>query len=405
MREGWKQVTIGDLGQVITGNTPPRKQPELYGNHTLFVKPTDMEVDKKYCYNPEEKYSEKGFIKYKKSIIPKGSTCVVTIGSIGQKMIKAHKELFINQAVNAVVPNNLYDEDFVYYLLKLNLFQLKTFDSGTASGRENVSKSSFSNIKLVVPASKEKQHKIGSILSTYDDLIENNLKRIKLLEEKAQLTYEEWFVKMRFPGYETAKFDEVTGLPEGWEKEALENIVEMKFGFAFKANLFNSEGRGRPIIRIRNIPKSMTNDFTTETASEKYLVKKGDLLIGMDGEFYINTWTGPDSYLVQRVCNLVCKEETLKGYLTEAIKHPIKIFQASIDGATVAHLGKKHLDQIEITVPNFNIEIFNSLLNQRIVLANQNRLLKEARDILLPRLMSGMIDVDELQVKILNTAK
>lgn len=121
MIEGWKEVIIGDLGQVITGNTPPRKNPEYYGNHTLFVKPTDVSEGEKYTYYPEECYSEIGYKKYIKSLIPKGSTCVVTIGSIGKKMTKAHCDLFINQAMNAVIPNDDYEEEFVYYVLKFNL--------------------------------------------------------------------------------------------------------------------------------------------------------------------------------------------------------------------------------------------------------------------------------------------
>ena len=87
--------------------------------------------------------------------------------------------------MNAVIPSAKYDEDFVYYLLKFNVVKLKTLDSGTASGRENVSKSSFSNMRVSVPTLPI-QKKIAKILSNYDDLIENNLKRIKLLEETAQ---------------------------------------------------------------------------------------------------------------------------------------------------------------------------------------------------------------------------
>src|SRR5437868_2178662 len=114
----WEKVEIGQLGEIITGNTPPRKNPELYGDYTPFIKPTDMEIDRRYTPNPEECYSELGFEKYRKTLIPKGSTCVVTIGSIGKKMTQACCDCFINQAVNAIVPDDNYDKDFVYYLLK-----------------------------------------------------------------------------------------------------------------------------------------------------------------------------------------------------------------------------------------------------------------------------------------------
>ena len=187
----WEKVEIGQLGEVITGNTPPRKNPELYGDFIPFIKPTDMEIDRRYTPNPEECYSELGFEKYQKSLIQKGATCVVTIGSIGKKMTQAYTDCFINQAVNAIIPNENYDDDFVFYLLKNNLDKVKGLDSGTSSGRENVSKSSFSSIEVKVIKHLPTQSRIASILSAYDDLIENNLKRIKLLEEKAQLLYTE----------------------------------------------------------------------------------------------------------------------------------------------------------------------------------------------------------------------
>ncbi|MBF4464211.1 restriction endonuclease subunit S [Flavobacterium sp. LC2016-12] len=396
MREGWKEITIGDLGQVITGNTPPRKQPDLYGKHTIFVKPTDMEVDKKYCYNPEEYYSEKGFIKYKKSLIPKGSTCVVTIGSIGQKMIKAHTELFINQAVNAIVPNNYYDEDFVYYLLKINLFQLKTFDSGTASGRENVSKSSFSNIKLIVPKSKRTQSKIASILSSYDDLIENNLKRIKLLEEKAQITYEEWFVKMRFPGYKTAKFDEVTGFPEGWERKNIGLFTDILKGKNITKSTICD---GKIPVVAGGLNPAYYHD-TANTFNPVITVSASGANAGFVNLYLEDVWASDCSYVDSKMSKHVF-------FIYSTLKQNQDIITNLQQGAAQPHVYPKDLKKIEILIPELKylnqfesiaLSIFDSIRNFKM----QNKLLKEARGILLPRLMSGMIDVEQLQIETLN---
>jgi len=416
MREGWKEITIGDLGQVITGNTPPRKQPDLYGKHTIFVKPTDMEVDKKYCYNPEEYYSEKGFIKYKKSLIPKGSTCVVTIGSIGQKMIKAHTELFINQAVNAIVPNNYYDEDFVYYLLKINLFQLKTFDSGTASGRENVSKSSFSNIKLIVPKSKRTQSKIASILSSFDDLIENNLKRIKLLEEKAQLTYEEWFVKMRFPGYKTAEFDKITNLPKGWEFKRSDTLFNIKIGKTpprEETEWFNKQGTGYKWASIKDINNASSFIFeTSENISiegvRKFnmnVAKKDTVILSFKltvGKITIVTEDFVTNEAIAHFNQLANTKYSrsfiycyLKGFNYDSLGSTSSIGTAINSKIVKAIPFLVPTDQILINFQNQIDPIFDILKNLTI----QNRLLKDARDILLPRLMSGMIDVEELELE------
>lgn len=249
----------------------------------------------------------------------------------------------------------------------------------------------FPNFEIELP-SLEIQHRIAGILSIYDDLIENNQKQIKLLEEAAQRLYKEWFVDLRFPGYETTTI--VDGLPEGWERKRLIDIADVQYGFAFDGTLFNSEGHGTPIIRIRNIPDGTTGDYTTETADEQYIVKNGEIVVGMDGEFHINSWCGDDSYLVQRTCCIKPHDPAMNGWLLWAIYAPIKFFEKTIVGATVAHLGKKHIDTIELlTAPEKLYTPFDTIFKKRQLLLNQNRKLSEARDRLLPKLMSGEIEV------------
>lgn len=384
-----KIVTIGELGIIITGNTPPRSNPKLYGNYTPFIKATDISETEKYTYHPEEYYSEEGYNKYIKSLIPKGSTCVVTIGSIGKKMTMAHCDLFINQAMNAIIPNENFDNEYVYYAVKNILPNIKMLDSGTASGRENVSKSAFSKMQILIEDNIITQRRIAEILSRYDSLIENYQKQIKLLEESAQRLYKEWFVDLRFPGHENTKI--VDGVPEGWERKNITELADIQYGYAFDGKLFNSDKVGVPIARIRNIPDGYTNDYTTEEASNEYIVKNGDILAGMDGIFHINTWSGSDAYLVQRTCLFRPKDEILKGFIFQAIKGPIKVFEQTLVGATVAHLGKKHIDSIDLIMPK-DIHLyrpFNDLFFYRQELLNQIRFLAEARDRLLPKLMSG----------------
>ena len=388
-----KKVCIGDLGTIVTGNTPPRNRPELYGNHTPFIKATDISELEKYTYNPEECYSEEGYNKYIKSLIPKGSTCVVTIGSIGKKMTMAHCDLFINQAMNAIIPNACFDSEYVYYAVKNVLGNIKTLDSGTASGRENVSKSAFSKMEIWVEEELPIQQRIATILSRYDSLIENYQKQIKLLEESAQRLYKEWFIDFRFPGHENTKI--VDGVPEGWKKKKLIELVDVQYGYAFDGKLFNSNSEGMPILRIRNILDGRTSDYTTEEASVDYVVHNGDIVIGMDGIFHINTWSGGDAYLVQRACSFRPIEEVIKGFIFQAIKEPIKYFEQTLVGSTVAHLGKKHIDSIEILIPNRKVlfKFLQDIYNQRQNMLYQIRHLTEARDRLLPKLMSGEIKV------------
>lgn len=284
------------------------------------------------------------------------------------------------------------DNVYLYYLLQTDYIRKKMIGSMTgATGRQRVNSDIFKSIEIALPEINT-QKKIGNILSAYDNLIENNQKQIKLLEEAAQRLYKEWFVDLRFPGYETTPV--VGGVPMGWERERLVNMVKVQYGYVFDGSLFNSIGKGMPIARIRNIPSGNTGDYTTEETDSQYIVHNGDILVGMDGEFHINSWSGPDAYLVQRTCSFRPKNPQIKGFLLQAIYAPIKYFESTVVGATVAHLGKKHIDTITLlTGPETLYIPFQRFFDRRQLLLNQNQLLAEARDRLLPRLMSGEIEV------------
>jgi type I restriction enzyme, S subunit len=399
----WKKVKISDIGCVITGNTPPRKNPEYYGEHTPFIKPTDISETNKYTYNPEESYSELGYKKYFKSLVPKGSTCVVTIGSIGKKITKAHCDCFINQAMNAVIPFPSFDEDFVYYILKANLEQLKVLDSGTASGRENVSKSSFSNINVLIPEDKSIQRKIASILSAYDDLIENNLKRIKLLEEAARLIYEEWFVRFTINDLRFT-IDNETGLPEGWGRKKLKDVADInknqiKSGFQGQINYVDissvSPGRINEIVPY---------DFIEAPGRARRIVKHGDIIwscVRPNRRSHCIIWNPDDNLIVSTGFAVISPFLLPTSYLYQAVT------MSSFVGYLINHTGgaaypavtSDIFSEAEILIPPLKIiqdfdGIIRPMINLTSYLLKQNIKLKEARDILLPRLMNGTINVD-----------
>src|SRR5690606_37600775 len=122
-------------------------------------------------------------------------------------------------------------------------YYFQTVASGAAQDKLGIYK--IKKIKINLPPLKT-QRKIASILSAYDDLIENNLKRIKLLEEQAQQMYEEWFVRFKFPGYEDVEIDEVTGLPVGWDKKNLVECANLVMGQSPKSEFYNYEEVGLP---------------------------------------------------------------------------------------------------------------------------------------------------------------
>lgn len=396
-------VKVGDLGTVVTGNTPPRSNPEFYGNYIPFIKATDISEGEKYTYNPEEYYSEEAFQKYKTSLIPKNSTCVVTIGSIGKKMTMACQDCFINQAMNAIIPNDNYDNEYVYYLLKNNIHKLKKLDSGTASGRENVSKSAFMSMELSVTKDKAIQKQIGSILSAYDDLIENNQKQIKLLEEAAQRLYKEWFVDLRFPGHEDVKI--VDGVPEGWKEVRLDEVTfVLKRGISPKYD----ENGEFTVINQKCIRKNIVDYSESRKQSKKYAeelqLQESDTVIcstgigtlGRVGHIY-NVYQNStfDSHVTLVRTNKLIGKQFLFWSLKLLQPYLMSIGKGSTNQQ---ELYKSDLAACLLLLPEEYI--MNAFERQAqelhdiiAVKTKQISSLREARDRLLPKLMSGEIEV------------
>lgn len=387
----WSEIQIKDIGKVITGNTPPKNDSENYGGIYPFLKPTDMNIGERYTFLTDESYSEKAFDRYKNSYIPPLSTCVVTIGTIGEKMCLTHDWCFTNQSVNSVIPNfDKYDGMFIFYLLKYNLYQVKYANAGTSSGREHVNKTTFSNIKVSVPKSIETQKRIACILSNYDDLIENNLKRIKLLEETAQNIYKEWFVNFRFPNYEHTEFDFESGLPVGWEKKNLNEVFNIKYGKNLPTTLIKSSGK-------YNVygASGVMGYYEGKNVSERValITSRGNGSGEIHRTFQEETFVTNNSFVVFPKENY---NQIPFFFITECLKS--LNLKSYCSGSAQPQLTNASMNNLEMTLPSidliidfkFKVSPIYDLIDK---LYFQNQKLKEARDILLPRLMNRTIEV------------
>lgn len=307
-------------------------------------------------------------------------------------IIRAGQEVCLGQRTVLIRPDKkkVCPQFLAYYILApKQQYELLGTANGATVAHVNIP--IIRNMPVNLPKI-EIQERIAEILSSYDDLIENNKKQIKLLEEAAERLYREWFVDLHFPRYENTEI--IDGVPEGWKRKRLVDIADIQYGYAFDGSKFNDMKKGIPIVRIRNIPAGITSDYTTEETEEKYLIGNGDIIVGMDGEFHINSWSGDNAYLVQRTCCFRPKKKEMQGWLLWAIRKPIKYYEKTIVGATVSHLGKKYIDAIDLLVGPDELYVpFQNYFDKRQSLLNQNVLLLEARDRLLPRLMSGEVEV------------
>ena len=289
-------------------------------------------------------------------------------------------------------PKNGQSVRYIYYLLKNT--PIRELAGGAA--QPLITQQILSEIRVFIHDVKEAT-RITDILSAYDDLIENNRRRIALLEEAAQLLYREWFVHFRFPGHEHVKI--VDGLPEGWEKLALSDIATFVNGYAFKPAHLNNIGL--PIVKIPELRQGVTEGTPRnhgELIPGKYHLKDGDLLFSWSGSLVVNVWTGGPALLNQHLFHVISNGRAGRGFLMCAIREALAAFNNQTVGATMKHIRRSALDQVFVLLGDRTLtasaeDTLENIYEQIIVLRQQNLKLAEARELLLPRLMNGEVAV------------
>ena len=293
-----------------------------------------------------------------------------------------------------IEPKNNVSYDYIYYFLKSREGVLKLLQGGAAI--PHVTPRLLNNLQINLPPLPTQQ-KIASILSAYDNLIQNYKKQIEALQTAASELYKEWFVRFRFPDYQTTKFE--NGIPEGWKVEKLFDVAKIIYGYPFNSDEFSDDNSLNPVVRIRDILDNHTDTYTSESCDEKYWINPNEMLIGMDGIFHMTLWTGERALQNQRTVRVTSKIKNLSNYYLYFSLYPqIKALEQMIVGTTVAHLGDKHLKKITILIPEDKIlkmsyERFEPMMNRIYSLQQQITNLIQQRDLLLPRLMSGKLEV------------
>lgn len=385
---------IGDIcKRVCSGGTPTSSNAAYYDGGIPWLNTNEVN----FCniYSTNRTISEEGLNHSAAKLIPANSVIVAMYGVTAGKSAIAKIPLTTNQACcNLIIDEEKAHYQYVYHFLKLQSDNLNKLANGGA--QQNLNSIIIKKFKINLP-SLEIQHCIASILSAYDNLIENNNKRIRLLEQMAENLYKEWFVRFRFPGHENAEFE--NGLPKGWSLKNLFDVADVSYGYAFKSDLFCNDKNLNAVVRIRDIQDNHTDTYTSEVCDDKYLIEENAILVGMDGLFHICLWNGEKAYLNQRVVKICSKKKDMCNYMIfMAIRPQIKFWEQVIAGTTVAHLGDKHLKKIKIAVPTEDLLLKANESIQRIMveknqLFKQNQILARQRDLLLPRLMSGKLEV------------
>lgn len=395
----WKEVTLGEIGTIVGGATPSTKNTSFYDGNIPWLTPKDLSVNSnKYILRGERNITEAGFKSCSCKMLPKGSVLFSSRAPIGYVAITAN-DMCTNQGFKSVIPNEETDSEFLYYLLKYNKDNIASQGSGTTFAE--VSGKTMKEIEVMVPKETDDQHRIASILSSLDRKIELNNKINADLEEMAQAIFKNWFVD--FEPFKDGKFvdSELGMIPEGWKVGSPYEYAKVVYGAPYKSAKFNDNGEGLPLIRIRDLKDCNPQFYTPEILPQTEYVNMGDIVAGMDAEFVPHIWKGNTGLLNQRVCKLMPQQTSISNlFVLYLMKPELEFVQSYKTGTTVSHLGKADIDKFVVVLPPLEVveecsKILDSILQRIKNISAESRTLSTLRDTLLPRLMSGEIEIPE----------
>ena len=386
----WKEVTLSELGTIVGGATPSTKITSFYDGNIPWLTPKDLSVnDNKYIFRGERNITEEGFKSCSCKMLPKGSILFSSRAPIGYVAIAAN-DMCTNQGFKSVIPNEETDSEFLYYLLKYNKNNIASQGSGTTFAE--VSGKTMKEIEVVVPKEKDDQRRIASILSSLDRKIELNNKINADLEEMAQAIFKNWFVD--FEPFKDGKFvdSELGMIPEGWKVGSLGDFCNV---FTGKKNTNQAIEKGLyPFFSCAPEP----------LASNDAIFNGKAIIIAGNGSY-----TGRTSFynggfdLYQRTYACTIREQD-KENLMIFFYHMMKQFfeptkmggtrGSSIPYIVMGDITQQKFPYYEDWLIRFS-NIANSMMDRKLRIDKENSRLSLLRDTLLPRLMSGEIEVPE----------
>lgn len=329
-------------------------------------------------------------------------------GSVGKfgKMRDKTLEYLVNQRVGIIRPDiKKINPEYLYYMLTLEHFETYLYNIGVGAGQPNISADDIGSVLIKIP-DIQTQTRIADILSNYDDLIENNNRRIKLLEKAAQELYKEWFARFRFPNYENTKF--VSGLPDGWKVMCINEVCQTIGGgtpstsnpyfwnngnikWVTPTDITNNES-----LILIDVEKKITK-LGLEKSSTKLLPPNSILMTSRASIGYFGII---DEYVCtnQGFISMIPNDRNATFYLLFNLLFRKEEIEMRATGATFKEISKSSFRKMKIVFPSNDVmECFNRICEENFskikLLKIQNQNLKKQRDLLLPRLMSGRLEV------------
>jgi type I restriction enzyme, S subunit len=422
MGSEWKRIPLVEVCESIVDCVNKTAPVVDYPTPFRMIRTTNIKegrlnlVDAKYVERPTFEIWTRRAIPQKDDVL---LTREAPLGEVA--IIRDEAGIFLGQRIVQFRANkSVLDPRFLYYSFRGQDLQAQIHaHSGSGSTIDHIRVPDCAKFKLALPVLTQ-QRAIAHILGTLDDKIELNRRMNETLEAMARALFKSWFVDFdpvqakaegRDPGlpehlaelFPDSFVESESGeIPAGWDVRQIYHLAEVIYGAPFKSALFNTRSHGRPLIRIRDLVSHTPQTFTTEVHPRGYLVRAGDLVVGMDGEFKAQLWHGEDAWLNQRVCCFRPTRGVPRAFVHYSIETLLQFFERSKTGTTVIHLGKSDIDTFRLlNPPRAVLEAFGKLaepLEAELVSKTQSsRTLIALRDTLLPKLISGELRLKDAE--------
>jgi type I restriction enzyme S subunit len=409
--EEWKEYKISDIIDDISmgpfGSNIKRENyvdfgvPYLNGSNLSSYK---LNEDSFY-YVTEDKAKSLG-----RCVAKRGDIIVTHRGTIGQISYIPYDSMYDtyltgNSQFRVSFNNSLIRPDFLVYYFHTRIGQHKLLSNASQVGVPALARptSTFKELTISIPPLNVQNHIMDIILSI-DNKIECNKRINEILEQQAQALFKSWFVD--FEPFKDQPFVEskLGMIPQGWTVDNIYHYLDVIYGAPYKSSLFNDEKKGLPLIRIRDLKTNSPQFYTPEILPNTEYIEAGDVVAGMDAEFTPYVWLGRKGVLNQRCCKFKGKSDAISNYyILFLIKPHLEFVQSYKTGTTVSHLGKTDIDKFKFVTPPLDIVLtfskkVNPMKEEVVVRAKESRRLAELRDALLPRLMSGEINIGDINI-------
>ena len=405
------RYTIGQLAEIIDGDRGKNypNQDEFYPQGYCLFLNTGNVTKEGLIFEENQFITKEKDEALRKGKLKRGDIVYTTRGTVGNAGYYNSNVPYENVRINSGMVilranGEIVDARFLYQILKSEYYRPYFKQYCTGSAQPQLPIKNFSQIYLNVPDIKT-QHRIADILSAYDDLIENNQKQIKLLEEAAQRLYKEWFVDLRFPGHENTKI--VDGVPEGWQYEKFGDLVKTTSGGTPSRRKSEYYVNGN----IRWIKTKELNDrfiFETEEHITEDAVKNSSAKVLPEGALIVAMYgatigkigiTAAEMACNQACCAFISFDDMIsKEYLYCWLMDNREYLVSQGKGAAQSNLSQEMIRNFSLLCPDKKViknftEIVTTMLENKRVLENKILMLSKARDDLLPKLMSGEVEV------------